>query len=57
MTLKGEKNSMMVLLVEGSYYTMKEGFLQIRGGGGRDRNFWRVHNITDMKIQEILIRS
>ena len=33
MSLKGEKNSMVVLLVEGSYYTMKECFPQIRRGG------------------------
>jgi hypothetical protein len=34
MSLKGEKNSIVVVLVEGSYYTMKGGFLQIRGDGG-----------------------
>ena len=32
MSLKGEKNSIVVVLVEGSYYAMKGGFSTNQGG-------------------------
>jgi hypothetical protein len=51
----------VVLRVEGSYYTINGGSLQIRGssddtiiifGVTGSGVFGRAHNITDMKIQE-----
>ena len=42
MSLKGEKKSIVVLLVEGSYDTMKGGFPQIRGTGGNVVVIFRV---------------
>jgi hypothetical protein len=42
MSLKAEKNSIVVLLVEESYYTIKGGFPQIRGGEGNVVVIFRV---------------
>lgn len=42
MSLKGKKKSIVVLLVKGSYYTMKGGFLQIRGAGSNVIVIFRV---------------